>query len=185
MAKGPHRRGVIVEAAPALVGNFEFWTKYWAWANGTGPAHLLHYLQRLDLAGFDVRRIPRTAALARQIEQTALRDPAVAWWHTVLSEGQIEFRAGALAQRVTLADDGPTAIAQGDLRASFADGGRRRDGDFAAAMRRLRAWHTIGTTQRRLPSGTRVRELSFPPLPQLREEFAHGAGVRIDPEGSA
>jgi hypothetical protein len=50
-----------------------------------GYAALLHYLQTLDLTGFEVRNIPQTDALARQ-KQHALA-PADAWWYSILLRG--------------------------------------------------------------------------------------------------
>lgn len=176
------RRAVVVEAGNSLVGDRAFWTSYHAWLNGPGPAALLNYLQDLDVSKFDPRAIPQGEALRRQIERTALREPATAWWHTVLSEGVIVARNGL---RMVLAIDEPTAIDKSHLREAFEAAGPvglRRPGDWDQAMRKLRTWVGVsGIGERRAREGAdRVRLLVLPPLGTLRAAFAQATGVRFD-----
>lgn len=174
------RRAVVVETGDAKVGDFNFWRRFHAWADGPGPAALLHHLTtEIDLTDFNVRAIPKTDALRRQVEMTALKDVAAAWWAGVLSDGLLRIRDGGFARTITLADDTDTAIPQPDLRSSFEDSaGRHRPGDFDATMKKLRVWHTLQSRRRAGPG--RVREIVFGPLPRLREEFQRTTGVQID-----
>jgi hypothetical protein len=56
-----------------------------------GAAAMLHDLLAMDLSGFDVRKVPRTAAKAHQ---QALSLPSIeAWLYQVLQDGAIEHRA--------------------------------------------------------------------------------------------
>lgn len=182
-ATADERRAVIVEAAATLTGDGRFWSRYYQWLDGGGTAALLHHLQHVALTEFDVRAIPRSNALRRQVEMTALRDPTVAWWHTVLTEGAVSRRTGSLDRSQPLAENETTTIAQSELRESFEQAGRRRDGDFAVAMKRLRRWHPTRTTRRRLDTGGRNVEVILPSLAELREQFTAATGVHIETAG--
>jgi Family of unknown function (DUF5906) len=181
------RRAVVVEAGNSRIGNRAFWTRYHAWLNGPGPAALLFYLQSLDVSQFDPREIPKGEALRRQIEHTTLREPAAAWWHTVLSEGIVIASNGI---RMALSTVEPTAIDKSHLREAFQasqPNGLRRPGDWAQTMRKLKAWAgATGIGERKVrDSGDRVRLLVLPPLGALREAFAEATGVRFDELGAA
>ncbi len=58
------RRAVVIDVGEGLRGNLEFWSKYHAWVN-TGAGALLHYLQRVDVRGFNPRAIPKGDALKK------------------------------------------------------------------------------------------------------------------------
>ena len=174
------RRAVVVEASATLVNQRAFWTQYYAWLNGPGPAALLDYLQALDLGTFDPRAIPKGEALRRQIEQTALRDPATAWWHTVLSNGAINLRQGL---RIPISDTDPTEINKADLHESFRDAtARSHGGDWPTTMRKLKVWTGPGgLTEHRPRQGVvRLRTVTLAPLPQLRQAFEVATGIRFD-----
>jgi hypothetical protein len=176
------RRAVVVESGNTLVADRAFWSRYHAWLNGHGPAALLHLLQCIDLSKFDPRVIPKGEALRRQIEHTALRDPAAAWWHTALSEGVVIARNGA---RVRLESDSSTDIDKSHLRESFETTGARRAGDWVTAMRKLHTWAGAGgIVERRERTGaSRARVLVLPPLDDLRAAFATATGVKFDGGG--
>ena len=55
---------------------------------GDGPAALLSYLQNYDLAGFQVRDVPDTEALAEQ-KVEGLKN-VERWWHGILQHGSID-----------------------------------------------------------------------------------------------
>ena len=176
------RRAVVIEAGTGLVNDRAFWTGYYAWLNGTGPAALLHHLQSLDVQDFDPRAIPKGEALRRQIEQTALRDPAAAWWHGILSEGAIGARFGTIIGTV-LSVDTSTDVSKADLQDSFKSANpRAHAGDWPAAMRKLKGWvGPAGITERRTRQGEfRARNLVLPSLTVLRQAFEQATGVRID-----
>lgn len=176
------RRAVVIEAGDGLRGNFEFWTAYHAWADGPGPAALLHHLQSLDVSGFNPRAIPRSDALARQVELTALRDPAVSWWRTCLEEGCITVRDGAGQRREPLHEDRETEIDRNLLRRSFEDsatGRARGAGDWHVIGKRLNTWTARRETKRRDGTGGFTRRDILPPLPTLREMFTAATGVTV------
>jgi len=171
---------VVVEASTALINDRAFWTKYHAWLDGPGPAALLHYLQNLKLDGFNPRVIPKGEALRRQIEQTALRDPATAWWYNILTEGAI---MNSILLRVTLSDTRPTEINKSDLRQSFKGSTTRtHSGDWSNAMRKLKIWTGPGglSTRRPRDGTTRLRTVTFAPLPELIKAFELATNIRID-----
>ena len=176
------RRAVVIEAGTGLVNDRAFWTSYYAWLDTTGPAALLHYLQNLDVKDFDPRAIPKGEALRRQIEQTALRDPAAAWWHGILSEGVIGGRFGTIIGTV-LSVDTRTDVSKAELHDSFNSANpRAQAGDWPAAMRKLKGWvGAAGITERRTRQGEfRARNLVLPSLTALRQAFEQATGVRID-----
>lgn len=180
------RRAVVVEAGAGMRGNFKFWEEYHAWVQGDGPAALLHYLQRVDVSGFNPRRIPRNDALRRQIELTALRDPAVAWWHQCLSEGVIRWRDGGIERGVSFNLDTPTEIDASALRESFehSAGARGRVGaGWASVAKRLAGWCGPGGLKKWRPrsdGGVRAYRYELPPLIELRKGFTASTGVSVD-----
>ena len=183
-ATNDERRAVVVEVGEALRGMLDFWIQYHAWAAGDGPAALLHYLQGIDLTGFNPRVIPKGEALRKQVEQTALRNPAAAWWHQCLNEGTVRWRDGVGERTVYLADDVPTEIDRAALRLSYEQsaGARGRVSvDWAATARRLSGWvGPAGIGKTRVRNGTR-REWHdvLPPLGELRAAFTTATQVQV------
>jgi len=172
------RRAVVVESADTLRGNTQHWARYYSWLNGGGSAHLLRHLQGVDVRGFNPRVIPQTPALARQIELTALKSPAAAWWHTALSEGWLP---GSGVQRAGFDEVAPTRIASSALRESFErHAGSRRDGEWAAAMRKIKEWVPDMHQVREAHRGARERICVFPPLDALRASFSASTGITFD-----
>lgn len=183
-ATNDERRAVVIEVGEALRGNLDFWGRYHAWAAGDGPAALLHYLQGVDLTGFNPRDIPKGEALRQQIEQTALRHPAAAWWHTCLTEGAIRWRDNGMDRVVYLNDEGDTEIDRTSLRLSYEQsaGARGRSGsDWPAVAKRLATWAGPAGLQKVRPrvQGARVWHDVFPALPVLREVFSAATHVQV------
>lgn len=181
------RRAVIVEVGDALRGNLKFWDDYHAWVQHDGPAALLHYLQRLDVSDFNPRRIPKGEALRKQIEMTALRDPAVAWWHQCLSEGAIRWREGGIERMVPLESNAATQIDLHAVRESFEQsaGGRTRNGaGWAQVAKRIHSWcgpEGLHKSRPRTGAGDqRLPRYTLPRLPELRSYFAEATNVRIE-----
>lgn len=174
------RRAFVVTVADTLRGDRAFWRAYHLWLSDGGSAALLHYLMAVDLSGFDPRQIPQSDALAQQVEMTALRSPAAAWWHAVLCEGSIFWREdGGIGRRVTLNDDAPTTLDKEALRLSFTAGDNRRRAEWAGAMRQLRAWvGDAGLREVREREGTsRTRVLQLPSLSDMRAGFTAATGA--------
>lgn len=175
------RRAVVCEVSGSMCGKHDAWARYHAWASGAGPAALLHYLLTFDLKGFNVRAIPRTAALQRQTELTALRDPVVAWWHQVLSEAAVE--AGGVRNPLSEAEE--TEVPASTLRQSYESSAGARGGRFAApwpvAVKRLSGWLGVDGLRKVRPRSSGAREWRYllPPLTQLRAFFLDAAGVSV------
>lgn len=177
------RRAVVIEAGETLRGNLSFWEQYHAWATTNGPAALLHYLQAVDMSGFNPRQIPKSEALRQQVEQTALRIPAVAWWNQCLTEGSVRWREGV--DRVAhLNLDEETEIERAALRLSYeqsaASRGRNLQ-DWAVVAKRLKEWVGKGGMRKvraRVGNSREWREV-LPPLSQMRDAFTAATQVQI------
>ncbi len=173
------RRAVIVETTSTLCGDRTFWRRYHAWLDGDGPAHLLHCLQSLDLSAFEPRDIPRGEALRRQTELTALRDPAVAWWNGVLSEGVMSLRD----HRIVVPTEGAFEVSKTDLREAFELSARGR-GNADRMFGRLKGWvgeeNMTSHRPRATSVGPRLRFLKLPPLPELRARFTEAEHIAFD-----
>jgi hypothetical protein len=171
------RRAVVVETSDDLINDMSFWKKYHIWLGGDGPAALLYYLQNLDVSSFDCRVIPKGTALREQIEHTALRDPAVAWWNTVLTEGAIPYRNG---MRIILADDKTTEVSKSALRESFSEfSSRAQAGDWSRVMRKLKGWVGGLVEVKRGTEGNRQRMVVLSNLSDLRKKFEGAVGVIV------
>jgi hypothetical protein len=184
-ATADERRAVVVEVGGSLRAKLEFWKLYHAWAVGDGPAALLHYLQSIDLTGFNPRAIPKGEALRKQVEQTALRDPAAAWWHQCLTEGAVRYRENGVDGVTYLDDIAETEIDRSALRASYqqsAAGKFRNGSDWSAVAKRLMAWSGptgIRKVKARNGAGREWRDV-LPPLPMLRAAFTTATQVEVD-----
>ena len=176
------RRAVVLEVGESLRGRLEFWTRYHEWAEGPGPGALLHYLLNIDLTGFNPRAIPKGEALRRQVELTALRDPAAAWWFQCLTEGAVQWRDGL----VRLNNETETAVDRAALRQSFeqsAAGQPRHGTNWAAAARKLNTWAVEGGLRSvRVRVGTgdvRAWREVMPPLTVMRARFTAATQIEI------
>lgn len=180
-ATADERRAVVVDVGDTLRGDLPFWARYHAWAGGAGPAALLNYLQQVDVSSFNPRAIPKSEALRRQVEMTALRDPAAAWWFQCLTEGEIRHQGG----RVLLHEAEPTAVDRATLRESFEQSAtaRGRAPCWAAAARKLVAWagaSGVHKTRVRGTGGIRAWQDVLPPLLELRRSFTEATQILFD-----
>ena len=176
------RRAVVIEPSNELIGDTVFWDAYYKrLGSDEGLAALLHYLQRVDISNFDCRAIPKSKALRDQIEQTALKDPAAAWWHDVLAEGGIPLRYGCTTF-TPLNYDKPTEVSKSDLRDSFKQhASRTQTGDWVSVMKKLHKWVGIGGIRniKRRDNGLREARVELPSLMELRKAFGEAVGVVI------
>ena len=182
-ATSDERRAVVVEVGETLRGNVDFWNRYHTWSTGDGPAALLHYLQSVDLTGFNPRVIPKGEALRKQVELTALRAPAAAWWHQCLSEGAVRWRDGM--DRVAYLDEtNETEIDRTALRLSYEQSAAVRgrvSSDWASAARRLVTWSGatgIRKTRTRVGGSREWRDV-LPALGELRAAFTAATQVEF------
>lgn len=175
-ATADERRAVIVDVGEGLRGRHDVWGAYFQWVKAGGAAALLAYLQGVDLTDFNPRKLPKNDALQAQIAMTALRDPVVAFWATVLGEGALPMRHGG---RFALSDAGETEVPSHVLREAFEDAVKgKRCEPWPQAVKKLKALcgEDIGPIQRR--NGTeRVRVYSLPALVDLQCAFTTATGV--------
>lgn len=179
------RRAVMIEAGEALRGDHAAWREYHAWQAGGGAAHLLHYLLHdVDLTGFSPQAIPKGAALRKQVELTALRDPVKAWWHGVLDAGQITYQ-GEGRQVIPLHEDDSTEVPRHALEASYSQRAGSRNGApaFSGAKKKLHEWNGKQPFPQSHPTigmGKRERVDHLPPLWELRRRFTEATGLGFD-----
>ena len=183
-ASNDERRPIVVTLSDVLTADRAFWKCYYEWLDGGGAAALLHYLQTLELGNFDVRRIPKTAALAQQVEQTLLREPGASWWHSILVDGSVATR-GSNGMHLPLNEDEPTEISKYLLRESF-DSRSNNKTNFDTVMKSMRRW-TNGELLTRRPStgASRQRVYVLPPLNALRNYFTSATGISFESAVSA
>jgi hypothetical protein len=179
------RRVVVIDVGDELRGDTEFWRRYFSWLQSDGASYLLHYLQGLDVAHFDPRRIPAGTALEDQIALTALRDPAVAWWHQCLTEGCIRWSDGFSVAIVELESNKPTAVERSALRLSYEQSAGVR-GRYSLAWdvvaKRIRHWcqpHEITESRRTSLNRKRIREDILPSLGDMQSSFSEQTGLKF------
>jgi hypothetical protein len=141
-----------------------------------GATAMLYDLLAMDLSGFNVRQVPRTAAKA---QQQALSLPSIeAWLYQVLQDGAIEQRAqnGPLGAKEEWQEKG--LIVSKDLAYAAYEGFSSKNRDYRPAgksqwSKRLRAILGPHLTTTRITGDTgRTRTFQFGPLGDCREQFA-------------
>jgi Family of unknown function (DUF5906) len=149
-----------------------------------GMAAMLHDLLAMDLNGFNVRKVPRTAAKAHQ---QALSLPSVeAWLYQVLQEGALEQRAqnGMPGAKHEWQKNG--LIVGKDLAYAAYEGFSSRNRDYRPAgksqwSKRLHAILTPYLATTRIAGGAgRTRAFQFGPLQDCRERFAAEMGAALN-----
>ena len=183
-ATNDERRAVVLDVGDSLVGRFEFWKRYNAWLYEGGAAALLHYLQSIDLAGFDPRLIPKGEALRKQVEQTALRDPLAAWWSQCLTDGEIRWRDGSMEMRVMLEETAEVEISVAGLCKSFEQSAAARGrvgADARVVGKRLKKWAAGMRKSKPRVGLLRENRYLLPSLNEMRVAFA--ADTQIDVSG--
>jgi len=155
-----------------------------------GMAAMLHDLLAMDLNGFNVRMVPRTAAKAHQ---QALSLPSVeAWLYQVLQEGALEQRPqnGMPGAKHEWQQNG-LVVAKDLAYAAYEDfSSRRRDYRPAGKSQWSKRLHAILTpylaTPRIAGDAGRTRTFQFGPLGDCQKRFAAaiGADIEWDPDYS-
>ena len=149
-----------------------------------GQAAMLHDLLAMDLSGFNVRQVPRTAAKA---QQQALSLPSIeAWLYQVLQDGAIEQRAqnGLLGAKQEWQENGLAVVK--DLAYAAYEGFSSKNRDYRPTgksqwSKRLRAILGPHLTTTRITGDTgRTRILQFGPLGYCREKFAAQIGADFE-----
>ncbi|WP_395648028.1 primase-helicase family protein [Terricaulis sp.] len=144
---------------------------------GDGAGAYLHYLQSLDLTGFDVRDVPQTSALADQKWETL--DSVERWWEGVLDDGSW-WDDG---------DDRPAEINKDAVYRHYAEFARSQR--FGGNAKSRQAWGKKLLAmcpgiheERRGPRSNRARVLTLPPLRQCELAFKRHIGVSSKGEWS-
>jgi len=148
-----------------------------------GRAALLHYLQTLDLRGFDVRNPPMTEGLRDQKLQSLKN--VEKWWYELLVAGDLpggsadafdEDDAGSWSTYATT----PVETLRGNyrdwMREHRYEGNVLGEGDFA---RRLRDMLPLLKTVRPRVGGSRKRRYDIPPLDICRQQFEATLGLEV------
>ena len=100
------RRYLVLDVSAAHQRDTAYFKAIDAQMGSGGLAATLHDLLALDLSGFEVRRVPETAALADQKRHTLhARGGALAWLQDVLQAGEVKL-AGDLATSIVWGADG-------------------------------------------------------------------------------
>lgn len=79
------RRFLVLDVDPAMMQNTAYFGALDNELQRGGLSNLLYYLQHYDLSGFDVRKVPRTAALRDQLVRSLASTDE--WWLRKLEEG--------------------------------------------------------------------------------------------------
>jgi hypothetical protein len=179
------RRVVVIDVGEALRGDTEFWKGYFSWLQSGGSSYLLSYLLGLNVGDFDPRRIPAGTSLEDQIALTALRDPAIAWWHQCLTEGCIRWSDGFSVAIVELESNKPTAVDRSVLRLSYEQSAGVR-GRYSLAWdviaKRIRNWcqpNEITESRRTSLNRKRIREDILPSLADMQSSFTEQTGLKF------
>jgi Family of unknown function (DUF5906) len=149
-----------------------------------GAAAMLHDLLAIDLSGFNVRDVPRTAAKA---QQQALSLPSVeAWLYQVLQEGAIEQRVqpgGSVIRHEWQATG--LNVSKDVGYAAYEDFSSRRK-EYRPATKSTwskRLIKLLGPNLmpiRHVAEGARIRSYRFAGLAACRDRFAHKMGADFE-----
>jgi hypothetical protein len=152
--------------------------------DGGGAAAMLHDLLAMDLSGFNVRDVPRTAAKA---QQQALSLPSVeAWLYQVLQEGAIEQRVqpgGSVVRHEWQATG--LNVSKDVAYATYEDFSSRRK-EYRPATKSAWSKRLISLLGRSLmpirhvAEGARIRSYRFAELTECRDQFAGKIGADFE-----
>ena len=149
-----------------------------------GAAAMLHDLLAMDLTGFNVRDVPRTAAKA---QQQALSLPSVeAWLYQTLQEGAIEERIqpGSAVIRHDWQTNG-LMVSKDVAYAAYEDFSNRRR-DYRPATKSVwakRLVKILGPSLmpiRRIADAGRIRSFRFVDLAKCRDRFSTKMGADFE-----
>jgi hypothetical protein len=87
-ASDDERRFLVLDVASHRQGDVAYFKAIEAEMADGGSAAMLHDLMDVNLSGFDVRKVPQTAALADQKLHSL--DDIDSWWRDVLAAGEID-----------------------------------------------------------------------------------------------
>jgi hypothetical protein len=177
------RRFCILEAGSQHVGDMSYFSKLATEIDGDGTAAFLHDLMRFDLSRIDVRRAPKTKALAEQIEAGLGNDKK--WWMGVLSQGAFIDKDGDVLEEPKDWETGPVTVPRKVVFESFnavvKEWGAERVTDAQIGRFLTKLVPGLRTPRLRDEHGNRAWSYTFPPLAECIAAFEKTAGVRFDP----
>ena len=173
-ATGDERRYFVLDVSSSQRQEHSYFRAIQEQMRAGGHGALLKMLMELDLAGFNVRRAPRTTALQDQVDRNL--EPMDEWVLTLLIEGTLPNNVRGIANRAWWGESGP------DARDGLVDHARRtvprlRDATETALGRFLTDWGV------ECPERGGKRSRAFPPLAELRAAWCEKHGQREWPGG--
>lgn len=176
-ASADERRFAVFDVADTLRGQRGFFTRYHNWLEKDGAGAVLHHLLSIDLAGWDPRDVPHTAALDRQkIESLAPLDRFV--WDRLTDDAALD--CGNAEWSEVVRRDAVAAEFEGVVRSEGRRYIRTERGEIG---RRLRVLLGASEGPRRREDRGRARTWVLPPLHEARSRAAKVLGLR-PPEGA-
>lgn len=160
-AGADERRFFILDVGENQKQNSQYFKKLREAMNNKGREHLLHFLMHLDIADFDVRKVPQTDALREQKMYSLSAEEQ--WWLERLMDGTIT--AGAL--------DWGNAITKDRLQSDYL-----RYAESQRIMRRVSPTALGKFLTKQMPKGTLS---SSQRMTDVEREDGHG-GSRISRE---
>jgi hypothetical protein len=178
-ASADERRWAVFNVSDSRCGDTAYFGRLRAEMKGSGPAALLAWLQAYDLSGFDVRKAPDTAGLLDQ-KIASLRN-VEAWWHDVLSMGELPGFLGDSEEW----QQGGKRVPCDALRRAYAEWMKQRrfDGEVLSEQhfgKRLEAM--CPSIDRVRPGGSPrpPRQYVIQPLDACRQQFGDWIGGSVE-----
>jgi hypothetical protein len=171
------RRFCVLDVHPRCAQNHDYFREMDAQLDAGGRARLLYDLQRFDIAGINLRQIPKTSALFEQKLRSF--DPLENWWYNRLMDGAI-VRGGEGWPAVIPSE----AIYSDYLHAAVEVGiGRKRDrSSFGLALTKLIPGLAKPRLRLEVEPGVTKRAWCYalPPLDTCRAAFEEMIGQAIE-----
>lgn len=180
-ATADERRYFVLDVDGSIMGDHDYFAAIRKEMNGSGPAALLHYLLNYDLTGFQVRDVPKTAALAEQ-KAHGLRNFHL-WWFRMLQEGAVD--TGMEDEVGDPWQERGIVIGRDELRDAYSRWLRTRrfDGEEWSPEQIGREWKRmlpdLSMRQKRVDGGIK-RYYVVPTLSKARKQFEKYLGSTIE-----
>jgi hypothetical protein len=177
------RRFFVLDVATGKQGDFPYFEAIEdELRNGGAPAMLYDLLHR-DLSGFNVRAVPKTAALLDQKTQSF--SGPLAWWHNILLDGHCPAEEADVAKGLEVQQDwtNPLMVSRDALYADYEDFSKRskeyKPKDKSQLGTILRKFVPGLRSERTRDGEDRRRLYILPPLAECRAAFERHVGGPI------